>query len=432
MTTSRNFTPEQPGLRVARLAYACVLTPILFGGSIAAEEPAKMPVLKWTVQDAPDFRYQFLDKVRTKTLLHATPETGTFNLHGYLKYYQGVLFACWDSQARDENTSGQHGVFRYSADGGESWSPLATLFPPLADNVPASETKQPNPFQTSQGFAEVDGRLYAVTCVDKALGHKVYRYNEVSRLRIGFLAREVQADGTLGAIFWLSDAASKPEPGYPAYPAGNPELVAKLNSYFKEAANLQQLLFAPRQHPDSDDEHRMTEPTQPWCLDDGTWVRLYRNQGTVHGKTRAEIETSRPRRHYASFSFDDGKTWTAPTLTDFPDTGARPQRTRALKRAHMRAAPGSSMGFLHSGPRHRTGHDKTRSTPTRRTAKSRRLVRFSVSKALRRICVARKHGPVPFLHDCAVLLQLLPPVLRTPPNPLYRAKRSQKNQGQQW
>jgi hypothetical protein len=295
----------------------------LFGGSIAAEEPAKMPVLKWTVQDAPDFRYQFLDKVRTKTLLHATPETGTFNLHGYLKYYQGVLFACWDSQARDENTSGQHGVFRYSADGGESWSPLATLFPPLADNVPASETKQPNPFQTSQGFAEVDGRLYAVTCVDKALGRKVYRYNEVSRLRIGFLAREVQADGTLGAIFWLSATAPEPEPGYPAYPAGNPELVAKLNSYFKEAANSQQLLFAPRQHPDSDDEHRMTEPTQPWCLDDGTWVRLYRNQGTVHGKTRAEIEASRPRRHYASFSFDDGRTWTTPTLTDFPDTGAR-------------------------------------------------------------------------------------------------------------
>jgi len=67
----------------------------------------------------------------------------------------------------------------------------------------------------------------------------------------------------------------------------------------------------------------MTEPTQPWRLDNGTWVRLYRDQGTIHGKSRAEIEDSRPRRHYASFSLDDGRTWTAPTRTNFPDSGAR-------------------------------------------------------------------------------------------------------------
>ena len=288
--------------------------------TLTASEQA---VVRWTVQDDPDFRYHFLQKTQTTNLLYATPETGTFNLHGFLRCYKGVLFASWDNQARDENTSGQHGVFRYSTDEGKTWSKQKRLFPPLADYVPASVAKVPKPFQTSQGFAEVDGKLYAVTCVDRALREKVYRFNEVSRTRIGLLACEVRVDGTVGPVFWLSDESPEPEPGYPSIPAGNPSLVAKLNAYFKEPANLPQLLFRPRQWPDSDDEHRMTEPTQPWRLENGTWVRLYRNQGTVHATTRPEIEASRPRRHYASFSFDDGASWTPPTRTNFPDTGAR-------------------------------------------------------------------------------------------------------------
>jgi hypothetical protein len=284
---------------------------------------SETPVVKWTAQDAPNFRYPFLDNVRTTQLVYATPETGTFNLHGYLAYFKGVLFACWDSQARDENTSGQHGVFRYSTDDGETWADLKTLFPSLADNIPASEVEQPNPFQTSQGFVKIDDRLYVVTCVDRSLNEKVYRYNEVSRIRIGFLVREVRTDGTLGDLFWLSDIAPEPEPGYPAYPVGDPALVSKINAYLKEPANLLQLLFRPREHPDSDDDHRMTEPTPPWRLDNGTWVRLYRDSGSIHAENRAEVEASKSRRNYAAFSFDDGQTWTAPTWTSFPDSCAR-------------------------------------------------------------------------------------------------------------
>ena len=158
---------------ISKLTMTALLVSLLSTYTIAsAAKSTEMPVVRWTVQDAPDFRYRFLDNVKTTKLLHATPETGTFNLHGFLTYYKGVMFACWDSQARDENTSGQHGVFRYSSDEGKSWSDPKSLFPSLADNIPASETNGPKPFQTSQGFAVVDGRLYAVTCVDKALGKK--------------------------------------------------------------------------------------------------------------------------------------------------------------------------------------------------------------------------------------------------------------------
>ncbi len=309
------------------LLFPAMLAAALLCGSVVVDtvfaQQTSTPTVKWTAGDAQDFRYRFLEKVAKTTLLHATPETGTFNLHACLTNCKGVLFACWDSQARDENTSGQHGVYCYSSDNGKTWSEPKVLFPPLADNVPASVAKEPKPFQTSQGFVELEGHLYAVTCVDRAVKKKNYRYNEVSRIRIGLLAREVCDDATLGPVFWLSDAAPESEPGYPVIPAGDRAIVAKIKAWFREPANLPQLLFKPRQWPDSDDEHRMTEPTPPWRLKDGTWVRFYRDQGTIHGKSKAEIEASRPRRHYASFSFDDGNAWTAPTRTNFPDTGAR-------------------------------------------------------------------------------------------------------------
>ena len=339
MPDPARFRRKHIGVDGMRFAGGAALFAALLGGSLAtlqrlapglltaAEtavvEPAKMPVVEWTARDAPDFRYDFLDGVRTTTLLHATPETGTFSHHGFLAYHQGVLFASWDSHARDENTSGQHGVFRASGDGGKTWSDRRPLFPPLAEKVPASETKQTNPFQTSQGFAEIDGHLYAVTNVDRSLKEKVFRFNEVSRTRIGLLARSVGADGRLGEIFWLSDTAPEPEPGFPAYPAGEPALVDRLNAHFREPANLPQLVFGPKAHPDSDDGHRMTEPTPGWRLDGGAWVRLYRDAGSIHATTRAEVEESKSRRNYSSFSFDEGRTWTTPTRTSFPDSCAR-------------------------------------------------------------------------------------------------------------
>ena len=52
--------------------------------------------------------------------------------------------------------------------------------------------------------------------------------------------------------------------------------------------------------------------------------KALQESGTVHGTTRAETEAFRPRRHYASFSFDNGENWTPPTRTNFPDIGHGP------------------------------------------------------------------------------------------------------------
>ena len=53
-------------------------------------------------------------------------------------------------------------------------------------------------------------------------------------------------------------------------------------------------------------------------------MRLYRDEGDIHATIRAEIDASRSRRNYATFSFENGKTWTQATRTNFPDSCARP------------------------------------------------------------------------------------------------------------
>ena len=307
--------------RIRNLACVLAAAPVLT--LAAADTPDKLPVVEWTARDAPDFRYQFLEKVRTTKLLHATPESGTFSHHGYLAYHKRVLFANWDSHARDENSSGQHGMFRFSTDEGETWSDPRRLFPPLAENVPWSEENRLKPFQTSQGFVGIVGQLYAVTNVDRALRGKLHLFNEVSRFRVGLLARAVHTDGTLGKVFWLAEAAPHPEPGFPTYPVGDRSVVERIKAYFEQPDHLPQLVFGPRAHPDSDDGHRMTEPTQSWQLKSGVWVRLYRDVGSVHGTNRRQVEQSKSRRNYAAYSYDDGRTWTTPTRTNFPDSCAR-------------------------------------------------------------------------------------------------------------
>lgn len=282
----------------------------------------KTPVVQWTVaRDAMNFRYDFLENIKTTTLLTATPETGTWNHHPYVAYFKGVLFANWDTHARDENASGQHGVFRRSTDTGKTWTPVEELFPPLSANVPTAEPSQSTRFQTSYGFVVVEDSLYAVT--DVAEWQRPDAKKIKPRIKIGLLCRAVHPDGALGNIFWLSDDPPAPVPGFPAYPAGEPSLVAKINAYFRQPAHAPQLSFGGNAHPDSDDEHGMSEPAPAWRLDDGTWVKLYRDSGSMHARTLREEEASKSRRNYVAFSFDNGKSWTKPTRTSFPDACAR-------------------------------------------------------------------------------------------------------------
>jgi hypothetical protein len=185
--------------------------------------------------------------------------------------------------------------------------------------VPASEAFIGTRFQTSNGFAVIDDVLYAVTDVAEWSGNSI---EEKKRVGIGKLCRSVEEDGSLGEMLWLEDEAPVPVPGFPSYKAAGRIMIEKFDTYFRQPGNEIQLDFNTSK-PLSDDNHRLTEPVPSYRLDDGTCVRLYRDMGSKDAVTQKEKEDSKSRRNYASFSFDDGKTWTVPTRTGIPDACAR-------------------------------------------------------------------------------------------------------------
>jgi hypothetical protein len=313
------------------LLLALCLIPFMgFVNSLASEitsdnvlsQPAGfMPEVRWTAGLDMDFRLRYINNMETKLLYEATTETGTFTLHAYITYFHGVLFASWDVHARDENASGQHGVMRRSMDHGGSWTAIEELFPPLAENVPAAAPYPHTRFHTNNGFAVVDNVLYAISDVAEWSAAGASKVSP--RVVLGRMARSIDPEGGLGELFWLLPEAPLPIEGFPYIPAGNPVLVNQINHYLTLPGNEPQLNFGRGSHPTSDDNIGLGEPVPAWQLDNGTWVKLYRAGGSRSARSAQETEDTKPRRKYASFSFDDGKTWTVPTRTNFTDAGAR-------------------------------------------------------------------------------------------------------------
>ncbi|MCK4677340.1 MAG: exo-alpha-sialidase, partial [Bacteroidales bacterium] len=280
------------------------------------------PVVRWTAnRDEMNFRYDFLENTETITLYKATPETGTFSHHSYITYFEGVFYAYWDNHVRDENASGQWASLRRSTDQGKTWTPVEELFPSSDKKMLASEAFVGTRFNNANGFAIIDGILYAMSDVSD----RVEMPMSTAQDRIGVvrLCRSINPDGTLGEIFCLGNDPLEPVEGFPAYPAGDPELVEKINNYIAQPGNEIQLDFTNLTGLLSDDDHIMIEPNPSYRLSDGTWVRLYRDMGSKHVQNRKEEEATKSRRLYASFSFDNGKTWTVATRISFPDASAR-------------------------------------------------------------------------------------------------------------
>jgi hypothetical protein len=278
------------------------------------------PVIRWTAaSDEMGFKLNLLENTETHTLYTATPETGTYSHHSHVCFYKGVLFATWDNQVNDENGSGQQGLFRRSMNQGTNWSDVEELFPPQDRRVPASQAFIGSRFMTSNGFAIIDDILYAITGVAEWSGPVI---EKKKRVDVGLLCRTVDPDGNLGGLFWLSETPPEPVEGFPSYPVGDPELIGKILRHFGQPGNELQLDFSTEK-PISDDNHRLSEPVPSYSLDDGTWVRLYRDMGSREAVTQKEKEDTKSRRNYASFSYDDGLTWSVPVRTGIPDACAR-------------------------------------------------------------------------------------------------------------
>lgn len=280
-----------------------------------------LPVLRYTANSDPTiFKYDLLENTEKTLLYRGSPESGTWNHHTMITYFNGVLYASWDQHARDENASGQHGLIRRSPDMGESWTDVEILFPPLSRKVPAAYPYPYTRFQSNNGFVVMDGILFAITDVGEWSAAGKGKIGP--RIKLGRLARTLNPDGSMGDIFWLLDKAPKPVPGFPAFVPGDPVLVDKLNEYLSNPLTEPQLLFGVGDFPGTDDGSGTGEG-QARQLEDGTWVKMFRDSGLKGAKSQEDDKAAKSRRNYACYSFDDGQTWTLATRTSFPDACGR-------------------------------------------------------------------------------------------------------------
>ena len=250
--------------------------------------------------------YPLLEGAGTWTLFRATPEGGTYSHHGHIAHFRGVLYAVWSNHLRDEDAPGQRVLMRRSTDGGESWAAVVEAFPSL-DRVDLGEADgEGRRTQCANGFAEVDGRLYALSEVWDGGG-------SCRSAPQGRLARAIAGEGGLltREPFWVRGEALPAKVGAPEYGVGEPGLVERIEGYLARPGNERAWGFLPpTTRPLGEDGHRLCEPTPAWRLADGTWCRLYRDlEGSL--------------RNYAAFSEDDGRTWSPGRRTEFPDAGSR-------------------------------------------------------------------------------------------------------------
>ena len=245
-----------------------------------------------------------LRNTETFTLYCAMPETGTYSHHSHIVQFDGVVYAAWSSHQKDEDAPGQRVLVRRSLDQGNTWTEIGELFPPLDRVDPASEDGPGRRTQCANGFAVVDRVLHAFSEVwDDGGGCR--------SAGKGRLVRSIGPDSALGPVFWLDTHAPAPKAGASAYAAGASAVVERVKAHLGRPGNELTWDF---QHlttrPTADDGHLLCEPTPAWRLGNGTWCKLYRDLGNS-------------KCNYASFSRDDGVTWTTASRTNFPDANSR-------------------------------------------------------------------------------------------------------------
>jgi len=260
--------------------------------------------------ERPDLGFYIVPKVQTQVLYEARPQTGTYSHHGHILHFRDSFFATWSNHSADEDAPGQRVLLSRSVDGGRTWTAPSEVLPPLDHTEPAGRDGWDRRTMCANGFALADGALYAIgECWQHGGG---YRGEDMG---LGRLCRSIAPDGQLGPVFWLHDQSPRPLKGFAAYP-GAADLrfgatAAKIRSYLARPEHCPTWEFRYQTtRPQAGDGHLLCEPTYAWRLRDGTFVRLWRDLGGS-------------RFNYASFSRDDGRSWTLGVRTNFPDASAR-------------------------------------------------------------------------------------------------------------
>jgi hypothetical protein len=115
-----------------------------------------------------------VDNAEHVLLFEATPETGTYSHGPVIERYDGAFHVEWNNSPFNEDGDGMRLLYSSSVDG-RIWSEPVDIFP----SMPASEFSTPGVGPSkihhhAVPFVNLNGRLYAVSCVQRHGGYEIY------------------------------------------------------------------------------------------------------------------------------------------------------------------------------------------------------------------------------------------------------------------
>ncbi|HYF37142.1 MAG TPA: exo-alpha-sialidase [Prosthecobacter sp.] len=275
---------------------------LAFAFAAAADLPPMLD-LPGTGQDPAriDFSNISVLEGRHALVSHGDPEW-RFRLHNYLAYYEGLYWCIWSHGPVIEDNPTQHVRYATSPDA-LTWS---------ADKLVMTPSPRPGFRYIARGLWVRDGKLLAIASHDEAFNAKgkVHFFGKSLQLLCWEWQRDNASWKQLGVM--MDDAINN----FPPQKLPNNEYgmlrrdhERKVSMMFGGVASPLDWQAVPLVAYQSGDGFRPEEPDW-WTLPDNRLLGLFR-------------DNSRSLRFYRAVSSDNGRTWSAPEKTNFPDATSK-------------------------------------------------------------------------------------------------------------
>ncbi len=265
----------------------------------------------WVPEDPHDIAFDRLPRVPLEHVLvsDARPRDGV-NQHNYLLFHEGQYWLMWSDGPGVEDQVGQRVAYATSADG-VTWSApeFMTPFPPDSDeDSPHYGTRTDEGYRwISRGFWVRDGELLALASLDEAAGF----FGPSLELRAFRWDGEAGEWEDIGVVFDNTINNFPPK----RLPTG--EWMMSRRTYDYSETGVHFIVGGVEALDDwesfpvlgSADALSAEEPYW-WELPDGNHAAVFR-------------DNRRSGWIFRSFSTDNGRTWSPPVQTDFPDARSK-------------------------------------------------------------------------------------------------------------
>ncbi len=288
--------------------------------NVAAPHPANNPGSRlmlagpWVPADPHTIDYAALPRIPVEHIVVSdVRDRQGVNQHNYLIHFAGKFWAMWSDGPQIEDRVGQIVKFSTSADG-RTWAapkPMTGNPKGFGPDSPIYNTRKPEGFRyISRGFWVREGRLLALVSLDEAAGFfgpslelRAFRWDE---------ARQTWDD--IGVV---QDNAINNFPPQ-QLPGGEWAMTRRMHDYnttgvqflIGGVAALDRWTSIPVVRGAGGEVALKAEEPIWYALPDRNLVALFRDNGGS-------------KFLYRAFSTDNGRTWSPPVLTDFPDARSK-------------------------------------------------------------------------------------------------------------